>query len=210
MELEDRNPKPEETSQNLPMAVLITLVGIVCLMLYVGWQMLSDEPSKVSDINPTMESVDQEVIEAEADAVEITEVDELPEIEMPKSDEKAAATSTKPAAPTKTVTTTAGGKTYKHVVKSGETFFSIATRYNLSLATLRSENKGVDESKLKVGSTKLNVPIQAIHIVGPGDILRVVGSKYGVSVEQIMKANAKEKNHSKRGEELIIPFAQKK
>jgi LysM repeat protein len=206
MELEDRNPKPEENSQNLPMAVLITLVGIVCLMLYVGWQMLSDEPSKVSDINPTMESVGQEEIEAEANAVEITDEEELPEIEMPKAEENVASKKSVPA----TESTGSSSKVHTHVVGEGETFFSIATRYNLTVPTLKGENKDVEQTKLKVGVTKLRIPIQAIHTVGPGDILRVVGNKYGVTAQQIMTANAKDKNFAKRGEKLIIPFSKKK
>jgi LysM repeat protein len=206
MELEDRNPKPEETSQNLPMAVLITLVGIVCLMLYVGWQMISDEPSKVSDINPEMQSAPKEEVNQEAEDVEVI-VDEVPDIEMPKATTKTIPTATEtPKAVTKS---TGKGINYTHKVAAGETFFSIATRYNLSTATLQSNNKSVNASSIKGGSTKLTIPIQAIHTVGPGDIIRVVAGKYGVSVEQIMKANAKTKNFAKRGEELIIPFAKK-
>jgi LysM repeat protein len=45
--------------------------------------------------------------------------------------------------------------------------------------------------------------------VGPGDILRVVADKYGVTVEQIMAANKKTKNFAERGEKLIIPFPAK-
>jgi LysM repeat protein len=202
MELEDRNPKPSDSSQNLPMAVLITLVGIVCLLLYVGWQMISDEPSKVSDLDPTMVESKTEVELPEPET--IAEEAEMPEIEMPKAD-------TKPQEKPKKVTSiTSGGTTITHTVTKGETFYGIANRYNLSSNTLETENPDVDSKKIKVGTTKLKIPVMANHTVGPGDILRVVSSKYDVSVDLIMKANGKTKNFAERGEKLIIPFAQKK
>jgi LysM repeat protein len=52
--------------------------------------------------------------------------------------------------------------------------------------------------------------VQAVHTVGPGDVLRVVASKYNVSKEAIMKANAKTRDFSERGEKLIIPFSNRK
>ena len=87
--------------------------------------------------------------------------------------------------------------------------FSIATRYNLSLNTLKANNPGVSAESLAAGSS-LKIPVLAIHTVGPGDILRVVGSKYGVTVKAIMAANGKVKNFSERGEKLIIPFKKKR
>jgi LysM repeat protein len=52
--------------------------------------------------------------------------------------------------------------------------------------------------------------VQAIHIVGPGDILRVVAEKYDVSLQALMKANGRTKNSAQRGEKLVIPFSVKK
>jgi LysM repeat protein len=46
--------------------------------------------------------------------------------------------------------------------------------------------------------------------VGPGDVLRVVASKYGISKDALMKANGKTKDFAERGEKLTIPFPDKK
>ena len=70
----------------------------------------------------------------------------------------------------------------------------------------REIRSGVNPDGIKSGSTKLNVKIQAIHTVGPGDILRKVAEKYGVSKEAIMEANHKKDDITLRGEVLIIPL----
>ena len=65
-------------------------------------------------------------------------------------------------------------------------------------------------SEVKAGVTKLKVQVKAVHTVGPGDVLRVVASKYGVTKEALMKANGKSRDFSERGEKLIIPFPDRK
>ncbi|MFT6879802.1 MAG: LysM repeat protein, partial [Arcticibacterium sp.] len=78
-------------------------------------------------------------------------------------------------------------------------------RYNLSVNTLELSNPSVSAQSLAAGSN-LKIPVQAIHTVGAGDILRIVGGKYGITTKAIMTANGKTKNFSERGEKLIIPF----
>ncbi|MBD2705265.1 LysM peptidoglycan-binding domain-containing protein [Spirosoma sp. BT702] len=102
-----------------------------------------------------------------------------------------------------------GGSTNTHTVGAGETFYGVATRYNMKISTLKELNPGVSESDVKAGVTKLNVKVMAVHTVGPGDVLRVVAQKYGVSKEAIMRANKRQKDIATRGEKLIIPFPDK-
>lgn len=102
-----------------------------------------------------------------------------------------------------------GGVASTYTVGNGETFYSVANRYNMKLSTLKALNPDVMESNVKAGVTKLKVKAMAVHTVGPGDLLRVVAQKYGVSKEAIMRANHKEKDIATRGEKLIIPFPEK-
>ncbi|AKD57321.1 LysM peptidoglycan-binding domain-containing protein [Spirosoma radiotolerans] len=102
-----------------------------------------------------------------------------------------------------------GGVATKYTVGAGETFYGVANRYNMKINTLKELNPGVTESDIKAGVTKLNVKAMAVHTVGPGDVLRVVAQKYGVSKEAIMRANKKDKDIAQRGEKLIIPFPEK-
>lgn len=196
MEFEDRNKKPEEPAKNLPMAVLITLVGIVCLLLYIGWEMISDDASKVSDLSPNSSVILQEAQDPTSEPydqdglVNAEESSVKPEIQIAKASRQAVAKD---------------GKTAVHRVQKGETLFSIAKRYNLSVNTLELSNPSVSAQSLAAGSN-LKIPVQAIHTVGAGDILRIVGGKYGITTKAIMTANGKTKNFSERGEKLIIPF----
>lgn len=202
MEFEDRNPKPETPNSGLPMAVLLVLVGIICLLLYAGWHLMSDDASKVTDLNqePVVVEKMQDSVVVDTDTTMVLESASLPE-EQPKTEPKEAVTEKK--VETKPVNIT--GEKLSHTVKDGETFYGIANKFNISANTLKKLNPSVEANGIKVGVTKLIVPIQGYHIVGPGDILKVVAKKYDVTVEAIMAANGKTKNFAERGEKLVIP-----
>lgn len=129
---------------------------------------------------------------------------EVAEKKPEKREEKPAVEET--AAPVKA---SGGGTAVTHTVGDGQTFYGIANRYNVKWETLKKLNPEVEDANIKVGVTKLKIPVRAVHTVGPGDILRVVAQKYGVTVEQLMAANGKTKNVATRGEKLIIPYSTK-
>lgn len=222
MEFEKRrnqkNPPPAEGSSTLPKAVLVILMGIIVLLLFIGWQYLNDTPSNAEEMIPTQ----PDLVSAQMEEADIAEnydddpVEALPDISLPSSGvvtdnaEPAPAAVEEPVAskPEPIATTTNTGKTnHTHKVASGETFYSIAARYNYSVDNLKAINPSVDPANIKVGVTKITVPVQAIHTVGPGDILRVVAKKYDISVQELMKANGKTKNFAERGEKLVIPLS---
>lgn len=197
-----------EESNSLPLVVLLILVGIICLFLFVGWKYVSDEPSTISELAPTTpeemlknlpeEKITEEEEDLPSDGL-VTDA-QVEKMATPEPAPKPAATP--PALP-------ANSTQYTHVVQTNETLFSIATRYNISMETMKKLNPSVEPNAIKVGITQLTVPVQSIHTVGPGDVLRVVATKYGISVEQLMKANGKTKNFAERGEKLVIPFAKR-
>ncbi|MFN3589741.1 MAG: LysM peptidoglycan-binding domain-containing protein [Spirosomataceae bacterium] len=199
------NKRPKEASSNLPMAVLIILVGIVCLLLFIFWKYLSDEPSTIQDLQVTAEQPLAQNDLEESDDFEEENVltdESVASISAPEQTNVATPT---PKKEVKEVPQT-GTVFHTHVVLAEQTFFSIATQYNLSLTTLQNQNPEINPNAIKVGITQIKVPVLAIHTVGPGDILKVVSTKYNVSVEQIMLANNKTKNYAERGEKLVIPF----
>jgi LysM repeat protein len=235
---EQRNERPKEASRNLPMAVLLVLVSIICALLYIGWKYMSDDTSTADELTtapadsvanaintqPSEEETTSETQETASDALPEVSVpkvgdkkDETAKIEAKTADakikeekpkeDKAKDEKTKEDKPKVEIPT--GGETYTYTVGEGETFFGIANRFNVKKETLKAMNPNVDEAGIKVGVTKLKVRIKAIHTVGPGDILRVVGKKYDVSVPLIMQANKKTKNFAERGEKLIIPYGTK-
>jgi LysM repeat protein len=227
MEFEDRNPRPEEESKSLPVVVLFVLIGIVCLLLYAGWYMMSDNASDASELSKDdmpknlpikdsilVDSADTEpvIVDKEAEAKSKKEEkiakeaskEEVVEKPKEKTVEKPVEKSVE-----KNVETTSG-QTTTVTVKDGQTFLGIANKFNMSFSALKNANKDVNPDALVVGKTKITIPIKTIHTVGPGDILRVVGEKYNVSVDEIMAANGKTKNFAARGEKLIIPNPKKK
>lgn len=144
----------------------------------------------------------------------VVAVKPVPKPAAEKPVEKPKAEVLKPEKPTEEVAVVkpnvkAGGVSSSYTVGAGETFYGVANRYNMKLTTLKELNPGVSESDVKAGITKLNVRAMAVHTVGPGDLLRVVAQKYGISKEALMRANKKSKDIANRGEKLIIPFPEK-
>lgn len=234
---EQRNERPKEATRNLPMAVLLVLVGIIFALLYIGWKYMSDDTNGNEDLtavpadtvaNAIKKQPEEEKTIEEETPISSSTAEALPEVSLAKTGNKDEASATKEE-PKKEelkkeekavkeekvkeektkVVIPSGGETYTHTVGDGETFFGIANRYNMKKETLKALNPGIDENGIKVGVTKLKVRIKAIHTVGPGDIIRVVSNKYGVSQTLIMQANKKTKNYAARGEKLIIPFSEK-
>ncbi|WP_353720909.1 LysM peptidoglycan-binding domain-containing protein [Dyadobacter sp. 676] len=201
-----RNIRPTEKS-NLPIVTLLVLVLLVLAMLYVGYEYISDSSSSSEEltsvvVDSTVEETATEPITDEpapsGEPVEETGPEPAKEkTEEPKEAEKPVVSAS-----------SIGGEQITHTVQSGETFSSIASRYNLKTETLKSLNPSV--SDIKAGVTKLKVQVKAVHTVGPGDVLRVVAGKYGITKEALMKANGKTRDFSERGEKLIIPFPDKK
>lgn len=206
MENEEKNIRPEEPKNTTPTIVLIVLFSIVLLLLYAGWNLMSDDSTEIAGME-SIEQVDTDLVTAEtppeANESTIRTIDPVKEVTPQPTPEPKE--EKKPNLPKAKYS----GETAIHTVKSGETFFKIAQNFNTSTELLEALNPEINPSTIKVGITKVNVPVQAVHTVGPGDILRVVSNKYGVSIDALMKANNKDKNHAQRGEKLLIPHTNK-
>jgi LysM repeat protein len=213
---ENRNPRPVEETSKLPTITLFVLIAMVIALLFAGWQTMKDDGAKEDELvskRPNSVAISgQNGAEAVVipPPMEETGEDNVAKDEKKKEDKKVetkkeeAKKEEKPKEEPKKVEIPKG-ETISHTVQTGETFFGIANRYHLSKSALQALNPGVSPDGIKVGVTKLSVKIQTIHTVGPGDILRVVAKKYGVSKQALMDANKKSKDITERGEKLIIP-----
>ncbi|NBB22140.1 LysM peptidoglycan-binding domain-containing protein [Runella sp. CRIBMP] len=234
-ENENRNRRPEESSK-LPYLSLGVLVLMIAGLLYVGYEYIADDAADVDQLlntpldttgrelqpipneNDQLSTVPQSSKETTSSTTEEKTSDSPKEEETvtptprPADEEETKKPEEKAPEKPKPVAVDPGGVEITHTVQSGETFYGIANRYNLKSGTLKGLNPVIkDESTdVKSGVTRIKVRVQAVHTVGPGDILRVVAEKYGVTVEQLMAANKKTKNFTERGEKLIIPFPEKK
>jgi murein DD-endopeptidase MepM/ murein hydrolase activator NlpD len=90
-----------------------------------------------------------------------------------------------------------------HVLKAGETVYSLARKYDVSSEAIVAANGITDASKLRPGQ-KLLIP--AIHKVEKGDTLYGIAKSYGVGVDELRAANKLSANAVIRiGELLIVP-----
>lgn len=213
-----RGPNRAKPQLDYPLILLCVLLTTVGVLIYIGYDYLKDDtpnaPALIADASES-ETASDEGREADPEAVAANrESKKMPPKEAKKPDNaprKETKEPVKKPAETKEASKAAipaGGKTITHSVKAGETFSSIARRYNLSRQALKALNPQIkdEEKDIKSGVTQLKVKVKAVHTVGPGDILTKVATKYGVTKLAIMAANGKTKDFAQRGEELIIPF----
>lgn len=224
-------------SSQLPTITLAVLVAMIIALLYIGYEKLSDTTGNTDDLTNIPLDTAQRNLAIQGQPELIAPVDTLTDTtatpspvdlsqeeapadptvaEQPKAEgdnvasgEKPAAEKPRPTVEEKKPDLKPGGVTTTYTVGSGETFYGIANRLNMKVSTLKALNPDVSEEDVKAGVTKLNVKVRAVHTVGPGDFLRVVAEKYGISKEALMQANGKTKDFAQRGEKLIIPYAEK-
>ncbi len=86
-------------------------------------------------------------------------------------------------------------ETQTYIVKSGDTLYSIASKYGISVNALKNYNN-LTTNVLSIGQ-KLNIPVTSEqpssnyldYVVKKGDSLYSIASKYNTSVSDIMKIN---------------------
>jgi LysM repeat protein/uncharacterized protein YvpB len=84
--------------------------------------------------------------------------------------------------------------TASHAVARGETLFSLARRYGVSVSAIMQANGVSDPNRIYVGQV-LTIPVPASggtsvrHTVAPGETLWRIARRYGVGVNAIIAAN---------------------
>lgn len=99
------------------------------------------------------------------------------------------------------------GDTEIYQVKSGDTLYSIAKKYDTDVKQLKAINN-LDTNDLAIGQL-LNVPsglmLVNTYIVSSGDSLYSIAKKFNISIDKIKEANNLTNNLLKIGQKLIIP-----
>jgi LysM repeat protein len=96
-----------------------------------------------------------------------------------------------------------------HVVQRGETLYSIARRYGVSMWTIANANSITNPNRIYVGQ-RLVVPggysAGTVHVVQPGENLLRIALRYGVDAWTIARANGVTNlNYIYAGQHLVIP-----
>ncbi len=107
------------------------------------------------------------------------------------------------------------GATSEYVVRPGDTLYSIAARFNTTVEAIMAVNRIINPNFIYVGQ-RLIIPAgqgagasitqPRTHIVQPGETLTSIALRYGVTVEEIVRANnLPNPNFIYVGQKLIIP-----
>lgn len=87
-----------------------------------------------------------------------------------------------------------------HVVRPGDTLYSVALQYGVSLSQLLADNQLIDPSRLVVGQTLVILYPKETYTVKEGDTLASIAAAKGVSTRQLLRNNP-----ILRGEDRIFP-----
>lgn len=107
---------------------------------------------------------------------------------------------------------------FAYTIRSGDTFFVLASRFNTTVEAIMAINPGVDPNRLQVGQIICipgampppmpTCPNGFFHVIRPGDTLFRLSQEFGVSVEAIMRANPGiDPNRLQIGQRICIPRA---
>ncbi|HSE83680.1 MAG TPA: LysM peptidoglycan-binding domain-containing protein, partial [Thermodesulfobacteriota bacterium] len=98
----------------------------------------------------------------------------------------------------------------RYVVKKGDNLYNLSKKFGVPVDTLKRVN-GLDGDRLDIGDTlaipdsKKALTNQKEYLVVKGDTLSQIGARFGVSSEDIKKANNLNSNRLQIGQKLAIP-----
>jgi len=76
-----------------------------------------------------------------------------------------------------------------HVVKVGESIYSIALEYGVPMSQIINDNELTDPTQLVVGQTLVILFPKQTHSVQSGETLTEIATKYGLTVRQMLRNN---------------------
>ncbi|MGV2503514.1 LysM peptidoglycan-binding domain-containing protein [Priestia megaterium] len=91
-----------------------------------------------------------------------------------------------------------------YTIQSGDTFYSTAKKYNITVQQLQDANPGVDPTKLQIGQ-QIVLPVTT-YTVQAGDTFYSIAKKYSMTVQQLQDANpGVDPTNLQLGQQIIIP-----
>lgn len=99
-----------------------------------------------------------------------------------------------------------------HIVQSGETIYSIADRYGVSVDRLILDNGILNPSRLVVGETIVILRPEMSYTIQEGDTLASIADKHEVTVFQLLRNNPylSDREYIYPGETIVISYEEDK
>lgn len=99
-----------------------------------------------------------------------------------------------------------------HIVQSGETIYSIADRYGVSVDRLILDNGILKPSRLVVGETIVILRPEMSYTIQEGDTLASIADKHEVTVFQLLRNNPylSDREYIYPGETIVISYEEDK
>lgn len=99
-----------------------------------------------------------------------------------------------------------------HVVRPGDTVYSVALQYGVSMPQLLNDNQLPNPSRLVVGQTLVIQYPSTTHVVRDGDTLTSIAAAYGTTTRQLLRNNPilRGEDRLTPGQTLVITFQQEK
>lgn len=105
--------------------------------------------------------------------------------------------------------------TFTYVIRAGDTFYSLAIRFNTTIAAIQAANPGVNPNNLQIGQ-RICIPIAPPspvcppgsfpYIIRPGDTLFLLAQRFNTTVSAIMAINPGiNPNNLMIGQRICIP-----
>ncbi|MEQ7806148.1 N-acetylmuramoyl-L-alanine amidase [Priestia aryabhattai] len=91
-----------------------------------------------------------------------------------------------------------------YTIQAGDTFYSIAKKYNITVQQLQDANPNVDSTKLQIGQ-QIVIPT-TIYTIQAGDTFYSIAKKYSITVEELEVANPRvDPTKLQVGQQILIP-----
>lgn len=99
-----------------------------------------------------------------------------------------------------------------HVVRSGDSIYSIAQEYSVPVSQILNDNQLVDPARLAVGQTIVIRFPRQVHTVQEGQSLSSIAEQYGLTVRQMQRNNPVLEGGTTiyPGQTLVISYRQEK
>ena len=99
-----------------------------------------------------------------------------------------------------------------HVVRSGDSIYSIAQEYGVPVSQILNDNQLVDPARLAVGQTIVIRFPRQVHTVQEGQSLSSIAGQYGLTVRQLQRNNPILEGETTiyPGQTLVISYRQEK